>query len=122
MVQVRGPKSGFRKTIPLRRTLRQALTPSERLFWSKVANRSFFGLKFRKQHGVGDYIVDFYCSEKNLIIEIDGDSHALNQEYDTERTSYISGLGYSVVRYTNRDVLYNIDGVMEDLARKLYLL
>lgn len=57
-----------------------------------------------------------------MIIEIDGDSHALNQEYDTERTSYISGLGYSVVRYTNRDVLYNIDGVMEDLARKLYLL
>lgn len=101
--------------------MRQALTPQERLFWSDVANRTFFGLKFRKQHGVGGYIVDFYCSDRSLIIEIDGDCHASNPEYDTERARYLSSLGYTVLRYTNRDVLYNIGGVMEDLARKLNL-
>lgn len=122
MVQVRGPKSGFRKTIISRRMLRHNLTPAEKLLWSKVANRYFFGLKFRKQHGIGDYIVDFYCSEKSLVIEVDGDSHSLNHGYDKMRTSYLLGFGYTVVRYTNREVLYNIDGVMEDLARKLNLL
>lgn len=122
MIQVRGPKSGFRKSILLRRNLRHNLTPPERLFWSKVARKNFFGLKFRKQHGIGDYIVDFYCSEKSLIIELDGDSHTKSYEYDEKRTSYLSGLRYTVVRYTNRDVVHNIDGVMEDLARKLGLL
>ena len=119
---VRGPKSGFRKTIPLRRTLRHDLSPPERLFWSKVANRNFFGLKFRKQHGIGDNIVDFYCSDKTVIVELDGDSHVSSKEYDTERTNYLSGLGYTVIRYANRDVLHNIDGVMEDLAKRLNLL
>lgn len=122
MIQVRGPKSGFRKTISLRRNLRHNLTPPERLFWSKVANRNFFDLKFRKQHGIGEYIVDFYCSEKSIIIELDGDSHASSQERDEKRTNYLSGLGYTIVRYQNRDVLNNISGVMEDLARKLRLL
>ena len=60
-MQVRGPKSGFRKTINFRRELRRNPTPAEKLFWSNVANRQFNNLKFRKQHGIGPYIVDFYC-------------------------------------------------------------
>jgi very-short-patch-repair endonuclease len=122
MVQVRGPKSGFRRTIPLRRNLRHSLTPPERLFWSRVACRNFFGLKFRKQHGLGNYIVDFYCAERGLVVEIDGDSHAESMNYDAERTAYIAGFGYTIIRYGNRDILYNLDGVMEDLAKKLHLL
>ncbi len=69
IMQVRGPKSGFRRTINFRRILRQNMTQAEKYFWSKTANRQFCNLKFRKQHGVGQYIVDFFCSEKKLIVE-----------------------------------------------------
>ncbi len=120
-MQVRGPKSGFRGTIPFRRQLRHNLTEAEKLFWSKVANRQFFGLKFRKQQGIAGYIVDFYCPEKKAIIEIDGDTHAIDKgpERDKNRTAYLESLGYKVIRYNNRDVLNNASGVFEDLAQKL---
>ncbi|OGE77979.1 MAG: hypothetical protein A2751_01915 [Candidatus Doudnabacteria bacterium RIFCSPHIGHO2_01_FULL_46_14] len=94
------------------------MTPAEKLFWSKIANRQFSNLKFRKQHGIGNYIVDFYCPEKKLIIEIDGDSHA-DSKTDPARSKYLENLGYEIARYNNRDVLYNIDGVFEDLLTKL---
>jgi very-short-patch-repair endonuclease len=68
-------KLGYTKTIPLRRKLRKDPTPAEQLFWSKIANRAFLGLKFVRQRGVGSYIVDFCCRSLNLIVEIDGDSH-----------------------------------------------
>ena len=120
-MEVRGPKSGFRRTIPLRQQLRHETTPAENMFWVKVANRQFFNLKFRRQHGVGKYIVDFYCSEKKLIIEIDGDSHAIENglEDDRKRTEYLESFGYHVIRYQNRDIIDNIDGVFEDLTLKL---
>ena len=123
-MKVRGPKSGFRKTIIYRRELRHNTTPAEKLFWSKVANRAFQNLKFRKQHGIGPYVVDFYCAEKKLIVEIDGDSHATDRdiENDQERTKYLVGLSYEIVRYQNRDVINNVEGVFEDLARKINLL
>ena len=122
-MQVRGPKSGFRYTISIRRNLRHDLTSVEKLFWARVANRQFYNLKFRKQHGIAWYIVDFYCSEKKLIVEIDGDTHAEEfNEQDKQRTGYLESLGYTVVRYTNRDILYNIDGVFEDLTKRVSLL
>jgi len=120
-MEVRGPKSGFRYTISYRRKLRKDLTSAEKLFWSKVAHKQFFNLKFRKQHGIGPYIVDFYCSEKALVVEIDGDTHAgvENKERDEKRTKYLKSFGYSIYRYQNADVLTNVNGVMEDLAREL---
>lgn len=120
-MQVRGPKSGFRRTITLRRDLRHNLTSAEKLFWSKVANHEFQNFKFRKQHGIGSYIVDFYCPARKLIIEIDGDTHAIDKaiEQDRVRTDYLRSLGYNMIRYNNRDVLANIDGVFEDLTNKL---
>ena|SRR3989338_5262248 len=123
-MQIRGPKSGFRKTIPYRRKLRRDLTPAEKLFWSKVSNRQFYNLKFRKQHGVANYIVDFYCPEKKLIIEIDGDTHASEKdiENDKKRDKYIASLGYVIIRYHNQDVRKNIEGVFEDLKEKMSLL
>ena len=123
-MQVRGPKSGFRRTIPLRRRLRQDTTPAEQMFWARVANKQFLGLKFRKQHGIGGYIVDFYCPALKLVIEIDGDSHFMNEnlQIDAERTKYLESLGYKIIRYNNHDVLTNIDGVFEDLSSKLKLL
>jgi very-short-patch-repair endonuclease len=123
-MQVRGPKSGFRRTIDFRRKLRKEMTAAEKLFWSKVAHRQFKNLKFRKQHGIGQYIVDFYCPEQKLIIEIDGDSHftEIAKKEDEKRTQYLESFGYKVIRYNNLEVLNNINGVFEDLLRKLNLL
>ncbi len=100
------------------------MTSAEKLFWSKVANRQFKNLKFRKQHGIGQYIVDFYCPEQKLIIEIDGDSHfsEIAKKEDEKRTQYLESFGYKVIRYNNLEVLNNINGVFEDLLRKLNLL
>lgn len=70
------------------------------------------GLKFRRQHGIGEYIADFYCAEKQIIIEIDGDSHFKEDaiEYDRIRTEFINELGIRVIRVTNIDVYENIEG------------
>lgn len=111
---------GLKKTIPLRRRLRRNQTPAEKLFWSKILNKQFKGLKFIKQHGIDRYIVDFCCRSKKIIIEIDGDSHATNQgiKIDKERTRFLESLGYRIIRYNNRDVLNNIEGVFADLSEK----
>ena len=116
-MQVRGPKSGFRKTIKLRRKSRRNPTPAEKKFWAIVANGQFHNLKFRKQHGIGNYIVDFCYPAEKLIIEIDGDIHATGI-----RTKYLKSLGYKIIRYNNSDVLNNTDGVFQDLSKKLSLL
>jgi very-short-patch-repair endonuclease len=111
---------GLKRTIPLRRTLRRNQTPAEKIFWSKISNKQFHGLKFVKQHGIGKYIVDFCCRSKKMIIEIDGDSHATTDgiKSDIERSEYLKTLGYRIIRYNNRDVLNNIDGVFEDLGQQ----
>ena len=98
--------------------LRHETTPAEKIFWSQTANRQFYNLKFRRQHGIGKYVVDFYCPEKKLIIEIDGDTHAA-PKYDVARTAYLQSLGYRIVRYQNRDIILNVNGVFEDLGRQL---
>lgn len=120
-MRTRGPQSGFRKTVPLRRKLRQQATHAEKIFWRAVAQRQLGGLKFRRQHGIGGFIVDFYCVQKKLIIEIDGDSHFQDgaQARDMERTNYLESLGYNVIRYTNLDVVNNLDGIMQDLLEKI---
>lgn len=119
----RGPKSGSPATISFRRKLRREMTPAEKLFWAKVVANQFYNLKFRRQHAVGNYIVDFYCPEKKLIVEIDGDTHAetLAMANDVSRENYLRSFGYSVVRYNNRDVINNIDGVLEDLFQRIKL-
>ncbi len=73
--------------------------------------------RFRRQRPFGPYIVDFYCAAHKLIIEIDGDSHAADdaQEYDTQRTAYLQGLGLQVIRFSNLEVMENLDGVYEQV-------
>ena len=102
------------------RTNRQQPTPAENLIWQKVLrNRQFFGHKFLRQKPIGPYVVDFYCAELNLVIEIDGDSHAEQQDYDAKRTAFLEGQGLRVLRYTNRDILNNLPGVYEHLQQQL---
>ena len=94
------------------RELRQPQTPAERVLWGRLRNRQL-GPKFRRQHPIGHFIVDFYCAEAKLAIEIDGDSHADQVEYDAERTAWLAEQGTRVIRFTNRQVHQQIDAVLE---------
>ncbi|MFA6090213.1 MAG: endonuclease domain-containing protein [Candidatus Gracilibacteria bacterium] len=102
-----------------RRELRRNMTEPEKQLWFALRNRQFYMIKFRRQYSVGVYILDFYAPEIRLGIEIDGDSHAEQVVYDRERTKYLEGLDIKIIRYTNRDIMENIDGVLLDLAMKL---
>jgi very-short-patch-repair endonuclease len=95
-------------------------TAAETLIWNEVLrHRQFQAYKFLRQKPIGHYIVDFYCAELCLVIEIDGDSHARQVKYDEARSDYLHSLGLDVVRYTNRDVLQNIEGVFMDLQNRI---
>ena len=91
--------------------LRKESTPAERKLWAVIRNDQL-GVNFRRQHAVGNYIPDFVCIEKKLIIELDGSQHLEQEEYDNERTKYLESLGYKVIRFWNNDVTNNIDGVI----------
>ena len=90
------------------------------ILWRKIRN-SQLGVKFRRQHGIGKYIVDFYCAEMKLIIEIDGDIHFYDKNIfrDKKREAYLKNLGLKIKRYTNLDISYNIENVLADLRQYL---
>jgi very-short-patch-repair endonuclease len=91
--------------------LRKELTPAERKLWAHISNNKL-GVKFRKQHAIGNYIPDFVCVKKKLIIELDGSQHLEQKEYDDERTKYFESLGYKIVRFWNNDVIKNTNSVI----------
>jgi len=95
-------------------------TPAEKKMWYEILSRhTFERLKFTRQKPLDRYIVDFYCSELMLAIEIDGDSHAEQTDYDRIRTERLGRYGIRVIRYTNIDVMRNLEGVYEDLHQKV---
>lgn len=97
------------------------MTGPETRLWSRLRARQLQGLKFRRQHDIGPYIVDFYCPEQSLVIEVDGDGHADVDQMlkDQLRDRYFQSLGLRVIRYFNDDIVKNLDGVLEDLAKRL---
>jgi len=105
--------------IDFARKLRRDQTKAESLFWHEVRNRSFYNLKFKRQVPIGKYIVDFCCEEQKLIVELDGDQHAKaeSREYDVQRSEFLEGQGYRVLRYWNNEIYNNIDGVFADIER-----
>lgn len=107
--------------LDLKRRLRSDMTGPEKRLWSRLRSRQLQGSKFRRQHGIGPYIVDFYCPEQSLVIEIDGDSHADAEQIqkDQRRDRYLQSIGLRVVRYTNDDIMKNLDGVLEDLQKRV---
>lgn len=107
--------------LDLKRRLRSNMPGPETRLWSRLRARQLQGFKFRRQHGIGPYIVDFYCPEQSLIIEVDGDSHADADQIvkDQRRDTYFQSLGLRVIRYFNDDIVMNLAGVLEDLAEKL---
>ncbi|MEM6329748.1 MAG: endonuclease domain-containing protein [Planctomycetota bacterium] len=93
--------------------LRKNATHPEKVLWHAVRNRQLAGLKFRRQNPVGRYIVDFCCMKARLAIELDGESHEGHQDYDARRRAFVESEGYRVLRFTNDQVLSNLDGVLE---------
>ena len=105
-------------SLKYRRHLRKNSTNPERIIWQKLRNRQIKGFKFKRQYSIGKYIVDFYSSELNLIIEIDGDIHAYQKENDKRREIFLENRGLKIIRYTNYEVRTNLIGVLEDILRK----
>ena len=101
------------------KSLRNAATPAERELWKYLSRRPVGGRKFSRQIPVGPYYADFLCRELGLIIEIDGYSHETQQGYDAKRTSDLVAHGYSVIRFTNDDVLNNVEGVVGQIEQVL---
>lgn len=84
--------------------MRKAPTDAEALLWAELRKRQLGELKFRRQRIIGYFIVDFCCPRARLVIEVDGDVHEEQEDYDQERDQVLSELGYAVVRFTNQDV------------------
>ncbi|HGY9592415.1 TPA: endonuclease domain-containing protein [Vibrio campbellii] len=100
----------------IRSQLRTNMPKPEEILWQRI-RRKQLGVKFRRQHGIGRYIVDFYCAELNLVIEIDGDSHFSDEgkEKDTIRDAFMETLGIKVLRFTNEEVMKQTESVLERL-------
>jgi len=101
------------------RKLRLHLTPAEKLLWESLRKRQLNGLKFRCQHPVESFIVDFYCPQHRLVIEVDGGVHNQQVEYDTARTESLNLLGYRVIRFGNREVISNLSQVLQQIATSI---
>jgi very-short-patch-repair endonuclease len=110
------------KTIePRRKELRNASTAPEALLWRLLKNRKLNGHKFRRQSSVGPYIVDFFCPEKRVVVELDGAPHFTEEalEYDARRTRYLAERGIRVVRIENRRIFRDIEGVLQEILDNL---
>jgi very-short-patch-repair endonuclease len=94
------------------RKLRQQLTPAEAMLWKALQKRRLNGLKFRCQHPVCGFVVDFYCPECRLVIELDGNVHDDRTDYDAERTVRLNDQGYCVLRFRNEVVMTDLDRVL----------
>ena len=103
------------------RELRNNLTPHEQKFWNIIRNRKFYGYRFLRQYVLGDYIVDFICRKKKIIIEIDGGQHNAenNINYDDKRTQFLNSAGYKVIRFWNNEIDNDIEGVYLKLKSEM---
>ena len=99
--------------------LRQNPTPAETALWKTLRNKQLGGFKFRRQHIIGIFIVDFVCLKSKLIIEVDGRIHDFQKEYDEARTNYLNTEGFRVIRFPNEEVLYGIDAVKNEIIKAL---
>jgi len=103
------------------RVLRQDMPEAEHRLWYFLRRKQMDGFRFRKQHPIGQYIVDFACPKENLIIEVDGATHGTEAEitYDAKRTQFLECKGWKVIRYGNEEIYRNIDDVLDDIYAHL---
>jgi len=98
------------------RRLRRDQTDAERKLWSQLRGRQVNGAKFRRQHSIGHYIVDFCCQEQGLVVEFDGAQHTVRTESDQRRTAFLIQSGFRILRFWDHDALVNTDVVMQQIA------
>ncbi len=121
--EVEGRKKNYRGgfdfsgLVKIARELRQKQTPAEEIFWSIVRNRQFMGLKFRRQHQIGEYVADFYCHEEKTVIELDGGIHAQKKKRDAKRDAWMKAQGFNVLRFPNEQLLDDSESVLNQIAQ-----
>jgi 5-methyltetrahydrofolate--homocysteine methyltransferase len=101
--------------------MRRRPTRAENLLWQELRKKAVQGLKFRRQHAVGPFVVDFYCIKARLVIEVDGPIHSQQAAEDQERQDYLEGLGLTVLRFSNKEVLAGMPGVLERIDGQISL-
>jgi very-short-patch-repair endonuclease len=101
------------KLKPLARQKRREPIPAEDRLWQRLRKRQVLGLKFRRQHAIARFIIDFYCAEARLIVEVDGPIHAYTPEADDVRQEFLESLGLRVLCFTNQEILDSPDTVVE---------
>jgi very-short-patch-repair endonuclease len=103
------------------RILRRNMTDAERILWNKLRNKQLVNHKFRRQHPLDPYVLDFYCPSKRLVIEIDGGQHYTSEgkTRDKSREKYLNQLDIEVIRYSDRGVLTKVDAVLQDILKRI---
>ena len=111
----------FSGQLSLAREMREKATPAEAFGWELFRERRFLALKFRRQHQIGDYIVDFYCHEKHLVVELDGPVHdaTKRQPVDAKRDAYLKSLGMTIVRIKNERLFEETEAVLHEIAQAI---
>jgi very-short-patch-repair endonuclease len=99
------------------RHLRRNMTPAEKKLWEALKAKQLGGLKFRVQHPVGPFILDFYCPARKLVVELDGSAHEEQADYDEARTQQLEDYGYRVIRFRNDEVLTDLPSVLEQILQ-----
>jgi very-short-patch-repair endonuclease len=113
------PPELWEKLKPLARQMRMLPTPAEEALWQRLRNRQVGGWKFRRQHTMDRFVVDFYCPEARLIIEVDGAVHEYTQDEDALRTEFLESMGMRVSRFSNDDVLGKMEAVLARIGEIL---
>ena len=108
-------KEKHNQLIQQARIFRQNPTEAESIMWSVLRNRTLGGYKFKRQRVFGPFILDFYCPTCKLAIELDGEIHRDQREYDTNRTDLLKAYGVTVIRFRNQDVLQKTERVLEEI-------
>ena len=108
-----------KRLTPRARMLRRRMTDAEALLWSCLRAGQLEGRSFTKQFPIGDAVADFACRSAKLVVELDGGQHDIEREADAERTRLIEAHGYKLIRYWNSEVMENLDGVLQDIAKHL---
>lgn len=111
-------KEAIGKLYQYGRELRKESTEAEKLLWAVLRNSKLNGLKFRRQHPLDKFIVDFYCNEKKLVVELDGGVHneKINKVYDEARTAMLAGPNFIVLRFKNEEVINDLQGVLKEIS------
>jgi very-short-patch-repair endonuclease len=106
-------------TIRAAAILRRSMTLPELILWKKLKDKKIFNTKFRKQHAISLFIVDFYCHEYKLVIEVDGEIHNETEEYDKNRTAELNKFGIRVLRFTNDEVFCDMESILKKILHTI---